>query len=242
MEEHEDYPYSKLNYREAVGSLQYLSSKTRPDLSFAVNYESRSLDNPKKQDFINVKRNLRYLKGTPSKGIKYYKSQRKDLELIAYCDADYAGDKDSREKDQTKEIRRKSTSGFVILMSGGPISWSPRRQKVVAQSTMEAELIAANECAKELKHLTELLNKEMTGKEVNSKIYIDNQSTIKLIKAGRLKTSRHIEVKYFFNKDEYQKGLFKMEYVPSEENHSDIFTKPLTAVIPFSRITEQLII
>ncbi|XP_046389411.1 uncharacterized protein LOC124158260 [Ischnura elegans] len=62
----DEYPEKeiKFNYREAVGSLLYLSCKTRPDLSFAVNYESRSMENPQKQDYVNIKRTLRYLKGT----------------------------------------------------------------------------------------------------------------------------------------------------------------------------------
>lgn len=56
-------------YREAIGSLLYLSAKTRPDLSFAVGYESRSQENPTQNDVVNVKRTLRYLKGTTEKGI-----------------------------------------------------------------------------------------------------------------------------------------------------------------------------
>ena len=51
-------------YREAVGSLLYMTSKTRPDMAFAVNVESRTLENPDKIAVQNVKRTLRYVKGT----------------------------------------------------------------------------------------------------------------------------------------------------------------------------------
>lgn len=191
----------------------YLFCKTRPDLSFAVNYESRSTENPKKKDYVNLKRTLRYLKGTVSTGIFYRNNpneigDEEDLHLIAYCDSDFAGDIDTRDREDVEEIRRKSTSGYVIFLFGSPISWSSRRQTIVAQSTMEAELIAACECTKELKYLVELL-KELTGEEVKATLHIDNQSTINLIKAGRMKRSRHIEVKYFFVKDEYYKNLLK---------------------------------
>ena len=62
----EGYPY-----REVVGSLLYLSSKTRPDMSFAVNYASRYTSNPTKEHIINIKRTLRYLKGSAAYGLKY---------------------------------------------------------------------------------------------------------------------------------------------------------------------------
>jgi len=220
--------HSNLKYREVVGSLLYLSCKTRADLSFAVNYESRSMENPQKQDFVNIKHTLRYLNNTTNMSINYYSENKAEnvLELIAYCDSDYAGDARVRDKTNIQEIRRKSTSGFVIMFCGGPISWCSRRQTVVAQSSTEAELIAACECAKELKYLKELLN-ELTNMKVNATMYMDNQSTIKLIKAGSIKSSKHIEVKYFFIKDEYYKGLFDLKYVSSEDNVSDVFTKPL---------------
>jgi hypothetical protein len=219
------------NYREMVGSLLYLSCKTRPDLSFAVNYESRFMESPKRQDFLNVNRTLRYLRGTTNASIFYSKENepKEDLKLVAFCDSDYAGDT-RKTGDEAKNIRRKSTSGYVIMLSNGPIAWSSRRQSVVAQSTMEAELIAACECAKELKFIKMLL-KELTDLEVKATLFIDNQSTLKMIKAGRIKAGRHIEVKYFFVKDEYQKGLFDIQYVPTDHNISDIFTKPLSPVI-----------
>jgi len=43
-------------YRKAVGSLLYISSRTRPDLSFAVNFESRSIEHPERQDIVNIKK------------------------------------------------------------------------------------------------------------------------------------------------------------------------------------------
>lgn len=51
-------------YREAIGSLLYLSTKTRPDISFAVNMLARSTQNPTALNWVDVKRVLRYLKGT----------------------------------------------------------------------------------------------------------------------------------------------------------------------------------
>jgi histone deacetylase 1/2 len=64
----------KFPYREAVGSLLYMTSKTRPKMAFAINVESRTFENPDKINVQNVKRTLRYVKGTQDIGIKYTSS------------------------------------------------------------------------------------------------------------------------------------------------------------------------
>ncbi|PNF15680.1 hypothetical protein B7P43_G14259 [Cryptotermes secundus] len=93
-------------YREAVGSLLYMTSKTRPDMAFAVNVVSRTLENPDKIAVQNVKRTPRYVKGTRDSGIEYTSSDSKTVKLEAFSDADCAGD--------VKD--RKSITGYVIIM------------------------------------------------------------------------------------------------------------------------------
>ena len=80
-------------YRQLVGSLIYLTL-TRPDISFAVGVVSRYMQNPKKSHLEAVRRILRYVKGTIDFGLLYNKDE--DCKLIGYCDADYAGDHDTR--------------------------------------------------------------------------------------------------------------------------------------------------
>lgn len=74
--------------KEAIGSLLYLSCKTRPDLSYAINIQSRHTENPNNKNLIAVKRIFRYINGTKSKGI-HFKSQENE-ELTAFCDSDFA--------------------------------------------------------------------------------------------------------------------------------------------------------
>ena len=114
-------------YREAVGSLMYLGLASRPDISFAVGQISQFCENPGTIHWTAVRRIFSYLKGTMNYGIRYGPS--KDG-LIGYCDSDFAGDPSSR----------RSTSGFLFLLSGGPVAWSSRRQSCVALSTTEASL------------------------------------------------------------------------------------------------------
>ena len=125
-----DCPDKTYPYSETIGSVLYLTTKTRIDMTFAVNYESRAMKNPNEQDVMNVKRTLQYLKGTTNDGI-FYSSQKQELHLEAYSDSDYAGDL----------ATRKSTTGFAIMYAGGPIAWCSRKQSSVALSTTEAEYI-----------------------------------------------------------------------------------------------------
>ncbi|XP_057973375.1 secreted RxLR effector protein 161-like [Malania oleifera] len=108
---------SKVNatmYKHLVGSLMYLTA-TRSDLMYVVSLISRFMASPTELHLQAVKRVLRYLKGTVDLGIFYRKEG--DGELMAYTDNDYAGDVDDK----------KSTSGYVFLLSEGAVSWSSKK-------------------------------------------------------------------------------------------------------------------
>jgi hypothetical protein len=159
-------------------------------MAFAVNVESRTLEKPDRIAVQNVKRTLRYVKGTLDIGIKYeYTSSDSEIvKMEAFSDADFAGDVKVR----------KSVTGYVIMMSGGPISWCSRTLSIIALSTTEAEYVAAAECCKELKYLRMLIE-ELTGKRVEAEFCVDNQSAIKLIESGQVThRSKHIDVGYHY--------------------------------------------
>ena len=80
-------------YRQLEGSLIYLTL-TRPNISFTVGVVSRYIQNPKKSHLEAVRRILRYIKSTINFGLLYKKGE--DCKLVGYCDADYAGDHDTR--------------------------------------------------------------------------------------------------------------------------------------------------
>ena len=122
-------------YQELIGSLQWLSSTTRPDIAYAVlslaKYNSAwTLDH-----WGHAKHVLRYLKGSMDQGIVYDDS--KDNQPYYYSDSDFS---------QCRTTRR-SVTGYTFHLSGGPVSWRSQRQKVVALSTTEAEYMAASEAS-----------------------------------------------------------------------------------------------
>ncbi|GJY02213.1 putative ribonuclease H-like domain-containing protein [Tanacetum coccineum] len=120
-------------YRSMIGSLMYLTS-SRPDIMFAVCACSRFQVQPKASHMHAVKRIFRYLKGQPTLGLWYPKDS--PMDLIAYSDSDYAG----------ASIDRKSTTGGCQFLGCRLISWQCKKQTIVANSTTEAEYIAASNC------------------------------------------------------------------------------------------------
>ena len=132
-----DVVHNQRLYQAVVGSLLYLSTKTRPDIAYAVSTAAQFCAKPTKEHWIAVKRILQYLKGTTNYGLLY----RKDAAdtVTEYSDADWAGD-----------VRdRKSTSGYVFIQGGAAVSWKSSKQTCVALSTAEAEYIALSAAVQE---------------------------------------------------------------------------------------------
>ena len=124
-------------FQSAVGSLSYLSIMTTPDIAYGVGNVAKFYANPSKQHWIAVKRIRRYLKGTLHLGLFYSKEELKSC--FGYSDADWAGDIGDR----------KSTSGYLLQISGAAISWRSKKQTCMALSTAEAEYMALASAAQE---------------------------------------------------------------------------------------------
>lgn len=202
-------------FKQIVGSLMYLSA-TRPDMMFVTSLISRFVERPTQLHLAAAKRILRYLKGTREYGIFYQKGGSQTL--MGYSDSDYAGDMDDR----------RSTSGHVFFLSNAAISWSSRKQPVVTLSTTEAEYIAAVSSACQGIWLRRLLQAVKLEQEGPTIIYCDNSSTIKLSKNPVLHgRSKHIDVRFHFLRDLTKDGVIQLEHCKSEEQISDILTKPL---------------
>ncbi|GJY27708.1 putative ribonuclease H-like domain-containing protein [Tanacetum coccineum] len=120
-------------YRSMIGSLMYLTS-LRPDIMFVVCVCIRYQVNPKVSHLHAVKRIFIYLKGQPKLGLWYPKDS--PFDLVAYTDSDYAG----------ASLDRKSTTGGCQFLRCRLISWQCKKQIVVANSTTEAEYVAASSC------------------------------------------------------------------------------------------------
>jgi hypothetical protein len=205
-------------YREAVGALNYLAVCTRPDISYAVSQISKKMQSPNEEDWMLVKRILRYLQKTKSAKLVYLSDPK---ELVGYSDASYAPNSEDR----------KSISGYLFQMNGAAISWKSKKQPIVSLSSMEAEYIAITAAIKEAKWLAKL-EEELLLKTKKTKmtIFEDNQSTIKTAK-NEIHTdrSKHIDVRYHFVREQIQVGAIDIRYCPTGEMTADLMTKALGA-------------
>ena len=148
---------------------------SRPDIALAVGKVAQHCSKPKMAHWSAVKRIMVYLKGTASHGISYHATGFPDL-LLSYSDSDYAGDLQSR----------RSTSGYLLMFHGGPITWASRRQSCVSLSTTEAEYVAMCEATKEVTWMRRLLSSIGATQLNPTKLMCDNQGAIKLVVKRRI--------------------------------------------------------
>lgn len=214
-------------YREAVGSLMYLAVGTRPDISFAVGRASRFLSQPKESDVVAVKRIFRYLCGTINYGIAYDQTAKFTLEC--FSDSDYAG----------CPVSRRSTSGFVFNLGSGAISWCSQLQKSVVVSTTQAEYVAGAQSVKEMIWIKRLIS-SLLIKCDSVFLRMDNRSAIRLVENSEPhKRTKHVDIKYHFIREKYEKGNFDLTYISTEDQVADILTKPL-ARVKFQKFRELM--
>ncbi|GKC51338.1 putative ribonuclease H-like domain-containing protein, partial [Tanacetum coccineum] len=186
-------------YRSMIGSLMYLTA-SRPDIMFAVCACSRFQVTPKTSHLHAVKRIFRYLKGKPKLGLWYPRVS--SFELEAYSDSDYAG----------VNLDRKSTTGGCQFLGRRLISWQCKKQTIMATSTTEAEYVAvANCCGQVLWIHNQMLDYGFNF--MNTKIYIDNESTICIVKNPVYHSkTKHIEIRHHFIRDAYEKKLIQFTW------------------------------
>ena len=211
-------------YRELVGSLIYLEQITRPDISFIVNILGQQMHSPTEFHWRMGLKVLKYLKGTINFSINYHQSDH--LELTVFGDADWASGLD-----------RKSQNGYCAFLSdtSSPISWSSRKQELVASSTTNAEYVALAKATCKALWLQKLLH-DIDLKDIRfipSKILCDNTGALCLAFLPGLtsKRSKHIDVKYCLVNDYVQIGAVTLEHVRSNDNYADGFTKSLKPIL-----------
>lgn len=142
-----DETHTKSEYATAIGMLMYAAICTRPDIAFAVQTLSQFNQKPTKTHWSAIKRVFRYLSGTRSFKLTYG-GDGTDSELIGFTDADWASNR----------IDRRSISGYCYMIGGGAVTWSSKKQPIVALSSAEAEYIAETHSGREALWLRRLLS------------------------------------------------------------------------------------
>ena len=170
--------------------------------------------NPAKLHWEAAKRVVRYLKGTKDLELTYGVT---DTGIVGYTDADHAS-----------QYHRHSISGYAFLINGGEVSWSSKRQPIVALSTTEAEYVATAHLVKEVLWLRAFLGEIMRPLSTPTTFNCDNQSAIALTKDGQFHTrTKHIDLRFHFIREAITNETITMAYCLTQSMVANILTKPL---------------
>lgn len=202
-------------YRQLIGCLNYIACVSRPDITFSVSLLSRFNTAPCKKHWVAAKNVLGYLKDTLDCSMRYKRGGK--VQLQTYSDADWGSDC----------VNRKSISGIIMYLGGGPVLYKSKQQSLVALSSTEVEYIAASSAARETIWARQLLE-EITDQVETPTIYIDNQSAIKLVNNSEFHArTKHLDIRLHHLRDSSKKNLFQVEYIPTQLQRADVLTKSL---------------
>jgi hypothetical protein len=205
-------------FRSVIGALLYANMCTRPDISYAVSSLASHNSNPKKVHWLAAMELLKYISDTQDLAITYGGSRvgpRHQVEV--YADANFS----------KVPAARRSRSGYVIYLNGGPIAWNSSSQKTIAMSTTESEMYAMYDAVNQALWFKEFLGEigftqdTITCHEDNSGLldWINNQKN-----SSRMKS---IDLKYYKLREFKELHICNFVHVPTELQRADIFTKQL---------------
>ena len=201
-------------YRSIIGSLLYLIA-SKSDVVFSIGVCARYQAAPKESHLTAVKQIIRYINGTPDYGLWYSKDS--NACLASYSEANWAGSVDDR----------KSILGGCFYLGNNLVSWMSKKQNFVSLSTAEAEYIAARSCCTQLLWMKKLLHDYGIPQDIIC-IFCDNTSAINLSKNPiQHSKSKHIEIHYHFIQDLVEEKVVCLEFIHTNNQKANIFTKPL---------------
>ena len=200
-------------YRKVAGMLLYYGHG-RGDLQFAIRLLCKDLRHPTEESWARLKRVVKYAYHT--RGLwTWFRAGGDSTYLVVFTDSDWAGDKKSR----------KSVGCAVVTWNGTVLAVIVRGQKVVAQSSGEAEFYAAVSGAKEAFHMQQLL--AWCGFPLKVVLRTDSSACRGTMARQGVGRQRHLQVQTLWVQQEVKSGRLVLGKVSGSENMADIGTKPL---------------
>ena len=216
------------NYQAIVGSLNYLSTCSRPDIAYAVCVLSQRAANPTKRSMKLAERCLIYLNKTKHYSIRYQYKKEPSKELKVFVDSSFANAE-----------KRRSIQGFAIFLDDKLLHWKSKVSPMVCTSTTEAEFVAAALTMKDVLWIESML--EEIGYDLKlTCVYCDNQGAVKIFQSeSSTARTKHLDIRLQFIKETFKKDHRSLRYVKSEDNLADVFTKALGR-LNFQRLVHSL--
>jgi len=214
-------------YRRLIGRLIYLNT-TRPDITFITQQLSQFLSKPTQTHYHAALRVLKYMKGSPGKGIFFPRAA--GLHIQGYTDADWAGCRDTR----------RSISGHCFFLGQSLICWRTKKQPTVSRSSYEAKYRVMTSATCELQWLLYLLRDLHVTCAKLHVLYCDNQSAMHIaVNPVFHERTKHLEIDCHIVRKKLQAGIFKLLPVTTHDQIAGFFTKALYPQ-PFGLLLSKL--
>lgn len=203
---------------QQIGFLLYICRHSRPDIAYAVNAISRCATDQQYNLGPALQQLRNYLSSTKNKRLHFFfgaQATGPNLVVNAFSDSDYSSGPD-----------RRSTSAYVIALKQVPIAWSSQRQRCVAHSTAEAEYVALSNTIKMCKYFMHLA--DFCTMPHQCAVFSDNNAAVASMLSPTVSSKlRHIDTAIHSAREFFTQTDSTLQYVQSDQNIADLFTKAL---------------
>ena len=193
----------------------FLANRTRPDIMFACSYLATRCEDPTNNDMTSCYRIIKYLNTTKDQylTIDALKTNIIDVRLDIFADSSYAS-----------HVDYKSHTGYVIQLNGNTIDYRSIKQKIITESSTEAELVSLSEAIRKVTGIIDLIRELKLS--TTAVAYQDNQSTIKIVTnpVTRARSSA-LGVKAETLKHNLSKYKIDVVYLQTDSMIADVLTK-----------------
>jgi hypothetical protein len=204
-------------YQQIVGSLHFAAHATRIDIAHAVGQLAKVTCRPRQRHLMAARRCVAYLVGTAEHGIHYSAADGQQLEV--FVDANYAQD-----------ASRKSTTGLMLTIGGGPVYWTSRKQDRQTTSTCDAESQAVMTAVQYIENVRDLLAEMGCVQNGATPLYNDNSATIKLCIDPRAhKRSVQLTRAMSYVREHTRRGMIAPQHISTIDMPADFLTKRLAS-------------
>jgi hypothetical protein len=207
------YPHLVRPYQERIGSLMYLSTAARCDITYPVHQLARAMAQPTPELMNEIDHVFAYLARHAHVGLTFEAGRAKRFE--GFSDASWE--------------TRFSTSGWIVLFQGCAVTWGSTKQNCVALSSCESEIIALSEAAKDMVYFRKLF-KGIDAKLVPGPTDLSSDNTAARDLAYNPEhhnRTKHVERRHFYIRDMVEKFELSVPYVSTHDNLADFLTKAL---------------
>jgi hypothetical protein len=203
-------------YQNLIGQLNSLTLNTRYDVSYAVNQLAQKAQNPLKEHLNVAKRLILYLRDSAENSLVYQKGPGNKFTVEAFCDASFSRTEDC-----------KSTVGFIVLINNNVYKYRSKKLKFITDSVCETEYMSIYFVLKEVQALFNIF--DFLGiKAEKPVIFNDNRRAVELVMSKcSIERTKHIKRKYLLEREAVLEGDACVEYVKTDDNPADLFTKAL---------------